>query len=324
MKQDPLVSIIIPSYNGAAFIKEAVDSALAQTYSNIEIIVVDDGSTDNTKAVLAPYVTTHQIHYIYQPNAGLSAARNTGIRGAKGEYIALLDSDDIFLPRKIERQIAHFAALPDCDISYCGLYSFWDGEPEKLLKIDYQFYSGEDVLPNLVKKSFIAPLTMVIKKDVFGRFGLFDENFKRSEDLEFLVRVASAGANIYFLDEILAKLRLRRTGNLQSFKSQPEVKRTIVAIFEKLYQQSTPAERDRLQLLKYLRMHRLKLAFAYLENREKAKAKLCVKEAFKGPFPLSFTGFVVAAGISVVPAGLLAWLLRRYHLKVQASLLKPV
>ena len=101
---NPLVSIVIPAWNAERYIKEAVDSALNQTYPSTEVIVVDDGSIDGTRAILEPYLATKRIIYIYQVNKGLAGARNTGIRAASGEYIALLDSDDLFLPQKIEKQ----------------------------------------------------------------------------------------------------------------------------------------------------------------------------------------------------------------------------
>ena len=101
----PLVSIVIPVYNGALYIRDAIESALGQTYKNIEIIVVDDGSTDNLEETLAPYVKQKKVRYFHRENKGLSAARNTGIKESRGEYVALLDADDIFLPQKIGTQI---------------------------------------------------------------------------------------------------------------------------------------------------------------------------------------------------------------------------
>ena len=225
---EKLVSIVIPSYNTEKYIKEAVDSALAQTYTPIEIIVVDDGSTDNTKNVLGPYLERNAITYIYQANRGLAGARNTGIKASRGEYIAFLDADDIFLPEKVARQAAHLDANPKCDISYCDLYHFWDEEADKLFKLQYQYYSGADVLPHLLEKSFIAPLSTVFRRSTFETYGMFDENFRRSEDLEFWLRLSYSGANFCFLPEILGKLRMRRTANLQGIESQPMVKLTML------------------------------------------------------------------------------------------------
>ena len=101
MDKQPLVSIIIPAYNAAAYIREALDSALAQTYRNKEIIVIDDGSTDKTSRLLERYIKTESIIYIHQGNHGLAGARNTGIKTARGKYISLLDADDLLPPLKI-------------------------------------------------------------------------------------------------------------------------------------------------------------------------------------------------------------------------------
>ena len=97
----PRVSVIIPAYNRADLIEETLDSVFAQTYRDYEIIVVDDGSTDDTRAVLAPLAAAGKLRYTYQENAGLPAARNTGIRMAAGQYVAFLDSDDLFTPDKL-------------------------------------------------------------------------------------------------------------------------------------------------------------------------------------------------------------------------------
>jgi glycosyltransferase involved in cell wall biosynthesis len=102
----PTVSVIIPTYNRANYICEAIDSILAQTYADYEIIVVDDGSTDGTRQALQRWIDDGTICYYYQENRGESAARNHGIRKARGQYIAFLDSDDLFLPTKFEKQVA--------------------------------------------------------------------------------------------------------------------------------------------------------------------------------------------------------------------------
>jgi glycosyltransferase involved in cell wall biosynthesis len=320
----PLVSVIIPSYNAGQYIKEAIDSALDQTYKGIEILVIDDSSTDNTKEILAPYIGAGKIIYISQKNAGPSMARNNGIAHSRGKYIAFLDSDDIFLPKKIEHQVAYLETHPECDASYCDLYHFWDMEPDKLFKLDYRYYSGADVLPNLIKRCFIAPLALMIRKDAIDRFGAFNTSFRRSEDLEFFVRLASHGANFVFLDEVLAKLRLRREGNQQSFKSQPEMKRTILAVFQRLSDESSPAGRDRLELAKYLRVHRMKLIFAYLENGQKKEAYPVIRDVLKDYFGGTVIAPLFIAAIAIAPSGLMERALQKYHLRTQASYLKKI
>src|SRR5262245_58457673 len=118
----PLVSVIIPSYNYGCYVQQAVDSALSQSYPNQEVIVVDDGSTDDTEVRLAAY--GKRIRYIHQKNQGLSEARNTGIREARGEFLAFLDSDDAFHPKKTELQMAYLMAHPE--VSLVGTEMFSD------------------------------------------------------------------------------------------------------------------------------------------------------------------------------------------------------
>lgn len=320
----PVVSIIIPAWNAERYVKGAVDSALSQTYPNVEIVVVDDGSTDNTRELLQPYADAKKIVYVYKENSGLAGARNTGIRNALGSYIALLDADDLFLPEKVEHQVAFLDGHPECDVSYCDIYHFWDDDPKQLLKLNYRYYSGEEVLPNLIRRHFVAPLTMVLRRSVFDRFGLFDETFRRSEDLEFLVRIAHGGARICFLDEILGKLRLRRTSNLQGFESQPEVKRTGLLVFERLREKLTPDERGKLEIDKYLSRYRLKVGLAYLENGNKRDALPFIEQSF-GSFPFGGIFYaVLRALLALVPANLLASLLRRYHIRRQEKALQPL
>ena len=303
-----LVSIIIPTYNAGKYIKETVDSALAQTYKNIEIIVVDDGSTDDTKNILAPYIETGKVQYVFQQNKGLSGARNAGIKIAKGEYIALLDADDIFLPEKIEQQVNHLEKNPGCDVSYCDLYHFWDEEPDKLLKLNYKYYSGAEVLPRLLEKSFIAPLTVVIRKSVFGRFGYFDENLKRSEDLDFYFRLAYGGAQICFLPQILAKLRMLKKGNLQSVESQPQVKLTILQVIQNLNDKMTLEDRQKYHTAFYLKKYRLKVALAYLMVGNKQEAK-------------NYMPFWVWLLVFWVPAKLLKNIIIKAYFRVRKGLL---
>ena len=261
-KQD-LVSVIIPAYNTARYIKAAVDSALAQTYPNVEVVVVDDGSTDNTREILSPYVNQGNIVYVHQKNGGLSSARNTGIKIAKGAYIALLDSDDMFLPEKLERQIDYLDTHPECAFLYCDIIHFYDDEPGTPLHLDYTYYSGAEVLPALLKKNFINPLTVVMRKSVFDTVGYFDVTIRQfAEDWDFWLRVAYAGFRIDYLPETLARYRMRKASI--SYNSALEVtrKRTVVNIFKKLADRMTPEERERYDMNAILRRHRIRLWYA--------------------------------------------------------------
>ena len=192
---------------------------------------------------------------------------------AKGKYVALLDADDIFLPEKIEEQVKFLEENPNCDVCYCDLYHFWDEDPSKLLKLNYKYYSGEDVLPGLLEKSFIAPLTVVLRKSVFDRFGYFDENLKRSEDLDFWLRLAYGGAQICFLPKVLAKLRMLKRGNLQGIESQPAVKLTGLEVIQRLNDKMTPEDRHKYRMDFYLKKYRFKVAMAYLMVGNKQEAK---------------------------------------------------
>ena len=182
----PLVSVVIPSFNYGHYVCEAVESALAQTYRSVEIIVVDDGSTDDTRERLAPY--GERIRYIHQANQGLSAARNTGIREAKGEYIAFLDSDDAFHPRKLEIQMAAFAGEPK--LSVIGTAQFSE-EPRAWT----HYTGGLDVhrvhLDDVVLRTPFAPSSAVVRKECFGVVGAFDTTLRSVEDREMWIRVAT-------------------------------------------------------------------------------------------------------------------------------------
>ncbi|MEN9342193.1 MAG: hypothetical protein RIQ54_449, partial [Candidatus Parcubacteria bacterium] len=193
--QQQFVSVIIPCFNGSEYIGEAVQSALNQTYKNVEVIVVDDGSTDGTGEIVKNIQKDHlNLKYIYQENGGISSARNAGIKSALGKYIALLDSDDIFLPKKLERQVQYLQKNPQCDVVYCDIWHFYEETPDELRDLQYTYYSRNEILPQLLRKNFINPLSVVARKNVFEKYGYFNCSFKKSEDWECWLRWAYAGA----------------------------------------------------------------------------------------------------------------------------------
>jgi glycosyltransferase involved in cell wall biosynthesis len=184
-----LVSVIIPTYNYARYVRQAVDSALAQSYPDREIIVVDDGSTDNTRQVLQDY--GDKIAYIYQANQGLSAARNTGIRAARGDFIALLDSDDLWHPRKLELQVDCLTRHPE--IGLLATEQFTDrGEDWPPLGDDpARACPLELTLDEVVGKARFGPSSAVIRRRCFDVVGFFDPGLRCVEDRDMWVRLAS-------------------------------------------------------------------------------------------------------------------------------------
>lgn len=183
-----LVSVVIPSYNYGRFVTQAVDSALAQRYPHVEIVVVDDGSTDDTRQRLAPY--GDRVRYMYQQNQGLSAARNTGIRAARGQWIALLDADDAWHPRKLELQMHCLASQPAIDLLGTGAIieqaACWpalDAPPCPAV---------EELSPEeLVIRSHFAPSSVVARKRCLEEVGLFDPALRCVEDRDLWVRFGS-------------------------------------------------------------------------------------------------------------------------------------
>lgn len=197
-----LVSVIIPTYNRAHVIGRALDSVLQQSYEPIEIIVVDDGSTDNTQSVLVPYAD--RITYIHQENGGAAKARNTGIKACTGDFINFLDSDDKFLPDKLAKQMQYFTDHPQTDVVLCGL-RFLNAKTEELesevteLPVDNLFIHFLEV----GTVGLLYPHQAVLRKKVIEKSGFFDEKLPIREEQEFWSRVMLSGSQIGMVNEVL-------------------------------------------------------------------------------------------------------------------------
>jgi glycosyltransferase involved in cell wall biosynthesis len=182
----PTVSVVIPTYNYARYVGDAIDSALAQTAPPLEVVVIDDGSTDDTPAVLAKY--GDRIRAIRKENQGLSAARNTGIREARGEWVAFLDSDDAFHPRKLELQLAALAADPKLKLAATAAFS---DEPVAWADIP----AAPPVVPvtagAVAVRTFFAPSSVLVRRDCFDAVGDFDTALRSVEDRDMWVRVCA-------------------------------------------------------------------------------------------------------------------------------------
>ena len=189
----PKVSVVTRTYNYGHFLGEAIQSVLDQTFQDYELIVVDDGSTDDTKQVVSGF-SDHRIKYIHQENRGVSAAYNTGISAASGEYLAFLDADDIWLPRKLEVQVRAMESSPQAGLVYSDVYYF-DSKTGAITESLLQTLNGPpprgSVLERHVDEFFAHPSTWLVRRCVFDRVGMFDETQRSSEDEDMLFRIAS-------------------------------------------------------------------------------------------------------------------------------------
>jgi glycosyltransferase involved in cell wall biosynthesis len=213
----PKVSVIIPTYNRADLIGRAIDSILAQTLRAVEILVIDDGSTDNTRKVVGVY--GEPVRYIYQDNQGISSARNRGIELATGEYIAFLDSDDYFLLNNLEEKIRYLLQNPTIDWVYSD-WQYFDIQGNPLgfgsTKFNYthKVLSGW-IFPELIShRNFISPCTVVLKKVIFDHIGLFDITIPSQEEYDLFLRI-SLKYPIGYLDKVLVHV-ISHPGSLSS------------------------------------------------------------------------------------------------------------
>jgi hypothetical protein len=190
----PKVSVIIPTYNRARVVGDAIDSVVAQTCRDFEITVVDDGSTDDTRAVVEQYASGHGKHvrYVRQENAGAPAARNTGIRLATGEYVAFLDSDDLYLPRRLEVGVSALEGDPDTGASYVDARTV-EAKGDVLMNSRINRFGGVAsgwILPALLRGDLIQTNTITIRRAVLDAVGGFDEKLWSGQDTDLWWRIA--------------------------------------------------------------------------------------------------------------------------------------
>lgn len=202
----PRVSVVIPSYNCAAYLPEAVQSVLGQTFRDFEILVVDDGSTDETPELAAAF--GRAVRYIRQANRGLSAARNTGIDRSTGQYISVLDADDLVEPDYLELMLAALDAAPDAAAVYCG-YRTVDPANRPLFQVKRPpALPPERLHAALLDGNFIAPPCILVRRDAYAQAGPFDERLTACEDWDMWLRIAAL-APVLPLDRLLVRYRVR-------------------------------------------------------------------------------------------------------------------
>ena len=255
------ISVIIPTYNRKHTLQRAIDSVLAQTFKPFEIIIVDDGSKDGTKEWLLQNYPS--VQYIHQPNNGVSSARNKGIQISQGSWIALLDSDDEWMPEKLEYQ-SRFLEM-NRDSSFCHTNEIWIRNGVRVNQMKKHKKYGGDIFKYCLDICRISPSSSIIKKDVFEEVGAFDESLTVCEDYDLWLRV-TAKFNILFLDEPLIK---KYGGHLDQLSRVPEgIEQYRIRSLEKILSMGSLTE-TQFRSAKDMLIHKLNIYAKGLKKRDK-------------------------------------------------------
>ena len=195
------ISVIIPTWNRAGSLPAAIESVLAQTLKADEVIVVDDGSTDDSRDIIRRRFP--DVRYLYQENRGVSSARNTGIQAAAGDWIALLDSDDRWAPHKLERQQHALRARPDAQV--CHSDEIWIRNGRRVNPMKKHAKRGGLIFQHCLPLCVISPSASIIRRELFDEIGLFDEALPACEDYDLWLRICAAHPVLYLDEPLLFK-----------------------------------------------------------------------------------------------------------------------
>jgi teichuronic acid biosynthesis glycosyltransferase TuaG len=231
-KTDLLISIIMPAYNVEKYIGDSITSVINQTYSNWELIVIDDGSTDDTAAIVKSFIEKDdRIKYLYQENARQAKARNNGISHAKGSILAFLDSDDLWLPQKLEKSLAFFD-LEQYDLLLTNSY-LTNNELIDVVHPNYQVmdvkdcvFTGEEALKKFIEINRVPILTVLVKKEIVLKANCFDENCVPAEDFDLWIRLLKNNAVFKSISWPQSIYRIQESSSTASdrFATKPVVK----------------------------------------------------------------------------------------------------
>ncbi len=201
----PTVSVVICAYNAAPYIAETLDSLFAQSFSDFEVILINDGSTDETATVIKPYL--HRIIYHEQPNQGPAAARNAALRLARGQYISILDSDDLWLPQYLEKMVGFLQSHPEFELYYPNAVYFGDSHLNgKRFQAIYPSSQPFTLEKFLTKECSVFGL-VTFRREVLEQVGVYDEELRGVEDFDLWLRMLQHGIRFSFTNEVLVKYR---------------------------------------------------------------------------------------------------------------------
>lgn len=298
----PTVSVIIPAYNVAEYIAQTLNSVFAQTYSDYEVIVVNDGSTDATEAALAPFLGC--LNYLRQANAGPSAARNAALRHARGKYVALLDGDDLLVPDYLEKMVGRLEAEPGVDLIFANAVLFGDPRFEGRLFFDYS-PAGEPVtFERVLMRECNVCIAAVFKREVIERVGGFDPRFRGVEDYDLWLRMLKVGARFALTREPLLRYR-KRAASLSA--DEVKLARGVCGVYEKLLADPATTPRERELIAELCRREEAKISLALSKRMiaERDFAGAAEHLARAGAFYKNWKLQAASAALRVAP-GLLA------------------
>jgi glycosyltransferase involved in cell wall biosynthesis len=219
-----LVSVVIPVYNGERYVAEAIESVLAQGHRPLEVIVVDDGSTDHTAEVVKLFAP--EVRYDFQPNSGAAAARNRGVGLAQGDFLAFLDADDLWMADKLTRQMAALDNHPELEAVFGHVEQFHS--PELGEEIKERIRPAAQVMPAYSADS------MVIKREAFFRVGLFDTQWRIADFIDWYLRAVDLGLRSLMLPDVLVKRRLHSSNlGIRERHSRTEYVRVLRASLQR-------------------------------------------------------------------------------------------
>ena len=207
---NPLISVIIPTFNRGNYIRSAVESVLTQTYPYVEVLVIDDGSTDQTGDVIKS-IKDSRVKYFFTSNKGNYFARNTGLENAQGEFIAFLDSDDRFLPSKLSMQLERFQQNPELGLCCGNVYIKHLDSPEKFFEdaahsFSYDFDTNNGFIERAIESNFMVTSTVMIRRSCVKTLGIFDTTYQNAMDYEFFLRVIFNFHAVYMKDKLVERL----------------------------------------------------------------------------------------------------------------------
>ena len=227
-----MVSVIIPAFNSAPSIKRAVRSVLGQTYQNLELLIVDDGSTDSTLLELKPFLSNSLVRLIRQNNSGPSFARNKGIEESSGSFIAFLDSDDAYLPDRVAESVKALETDRKADIAYSNEIFFIENNPEREIKSPHPKFSG-DIFFYLKRSNFIHTSTVIARRSLFTKWQ-FDKDLQNHEDWDIFLKASKEGVRFRYIPKVLTRVCLS-PGGLTGTSTEWARSRNIVGERAKTY-----------------------------------------------------------------------------------------